>query len=178
MRARGGGGGKGGSSNPSKTPSVAHFVLRQRTREWRGRRRRQEMGRRVRRAPSALCLRNTAAPHVLGQCQGRTPRLPQGGERCVCVRESVCFEPVETGGLLFYPALCPIRHHWVPQKQSVIKYNQLCAQDYSLLNFFKPYSWGSWEMCWKKAENNKNFKLITQTRGAMRLKHKYQPVKL
>lgn len=38
---------------------------------------------------SALCLRNTAAPHVLGQCQGWTPLLPQWGERevclCVCV---------------------------------------------------------------------------------------------
>lgn len=64
------------------------------------------MGRRVRRAPPALCLRNTAAPHVLGQCQGWTPQLPQGGagvHLCVCV----CAEPVETGGLLFYPAQCP-----------------------------------------------------------------------
>lgn len=53
-------------------------------------------------------------------------RLPLGV--CVCAR--VCFTAVETGGLLFHPALCPTITH---SDRVIIKYNQLCLHRFLIL---------------------------------------------
>lgn len=135
LEAGGGWGWGWGCSNPFKAPSVPCFVQRQKTRNEEAGGAGRKWGGGWEELLQLFCLRNTAAPHVLGQCQGWTPRLPQGGERCVCVCVSVyvcvcvcgCLcvcagvscEPVETGGLLFYPAPCPTNTHLDPEKQAL-----------------------------------------------------------
>lgn len=55
-----------------------------------------------------------------------------GGEREVCVSLRVCVcvsgGPVETGGVLFYPTLCPINIQSQRNKQCAMMFDQLWAQ--------------------------------------------------